>query len=177
MTLPEQTPVENKPGEQTGETPPGQRPDDQVTDPEAGAGGSSGAPEDELPDWARKELAKVRGEAAGYRTRLRDAETRLDGAKSAEEFEAALTEVKQQNAELERSLVVASVARRFDLPEELAGRLRGTTPEELEADAKSLQSLLAPKAPSALGGGLDPSEGDDDGEMDPRKLARRTRRF
>ncbi|MFI2673895.1 hypothetical protein ACH5AU_30805 [Streptomyces albidoflavus] len=176
MTLPEQTPVENEPGEQTGETPSGQKADVEAVTPESGAGGAPGAPEEGLPDWARKELAKVRGEAAGYRTRLRDAETRLEGAKSTEEFEAALTEVKQQNAELERSLVVASVARRFDLPEELAGRLRGTTPEELEADAKSLQSLLTPKAPAALGGGLDPSEGDD-GEMDPRKLARRTRRF
>ncbi|WP_309242580.1 hypothetical protein [Streptomyces sp. KAI-26] len=177
MTLPEQTPVENKPGEQTGETPPGHKPDEQTPSPEAGAGGTSGTPEDELPDWARKELAKARGEAAGYRTRLRDAETKLSGAKSPEEFEAALTEVKQKNAELERSVLIGTVARKFDLPEELAGRLHGTTPEELEADAKSLQSLLAPKAPSALGGGLDPSAGDDDGEMDPRKLARRTRRF
>ncbi|MFE0104141.1 hypothetical protein [Streptomyces sp. NPDC059009] len=177
MTLPEEITAENKPGEQSGETPTGQKPDEQTPTPDAGAGGSSGTPEDELPDWARKELAKVRGEAAGYRTRLRDAETKLSEAKSPEEFEAALTEVKAKNAELEHSLVVASVARRFDLPEELAGRLRGTTPEELEADAKSLQSLLAPKAPPALGGGLDPSEGDDDGEMDPRKLARRTRRF
>ncbi|MER8116280.1 hypothetical protein [Streptomyces sp. NPDC094031] len=176
MTLPEQTPIENEPGQQTGQTPPGQKPDEQAPTSGAGAGGTSGTPEDELPDWARKELAKVRGEAAGYRTRLRDAETKLSEAKSAEEFEAAVTEVKQQNAALERSLVIASVARRFDLPEELAGRLRGTTPEELEADAKSLQSLLAPKVPTALGGGLDPSEGDD-GEMDPRALARRSRRY
>ncbi|MFF7254797.1 hypothetical protein [Streptomyces microflavus] len=177
MTLPEEIPAENQPGEQSGEHAPGQKPDEQKPYDGQGAGGSPGTQEDELPDWARKELAKVRGEAAGYRTRLRDAETKLSGAKSPEEFEAALTEVKQKNAELERSLVVSSVARRFDLPEELAERLRGATPEELEADAKSLQSLLAPKAPPALGGGLDPSEGDDDGEMDPRKLARRTRRF
>ncbi|MCX5114946.1 hypothetical protein OOK13_42210 [Streptomyces sp. NBC_00378] len=36
---------------------------------------------------------KARGEAAGYRTRLRDAETRLDGAKSAEESEDSTHEL------------------------------------------------------------------------------------
>ncbi|MEU7030055.1 hypothetical protein AB0A60_25660 [Streptomyces sp. NPDC046275] len=166
---------EEKPDEKpTGETPPDQKPDDeQKPDDKAGAG----AAEDELPDWARKELAKVRGEAAGYRTRLRDAETKLGEAKSPEEFEAALAEVKQKNAELEHSLVAASVARKYDLPEALAGRLRGATPEELEADAKALQAFVTPAAPPSLGGGLTPSDDEDDGEMDPRKLARRTRRF
>ncbi|MFF9644736.1 hypothetical protein [Kitasatospora aureofaciens] len=134
------------------------------------------SPEDELPDWARKELSKTRAEAASYRTRLRDAETRLTDAKSPEEFEAALAEVKAKNAELEHSLVVAQVARRFELPEALAARLRGATAEELEADAKALQSFLAPPAPESLGGGLNPSD-EDDGEMDPRKLARRSRRI
>ncbi|MFG2850864.1 hypothetical protein ACGFZ9_09360 [Streptomyces mirabilis] len=164
---------DEKPNEETPseETPPGQKPDDA-----SGAGGQSNSPDDELPDWARKELAKVRNEAAGYRTRLRDAETKLSEAKSPEEFEAALAEVKTKNAELERSVLVTTVARKFDLPEELAGRLRGATPEELEADAKALQVLLTPAAPPSLGGGLDPSD-EDDGDMDPRKLARRTRRF
>jgi hypothetical protein len=172
--VPEEKPDENPP---TGETPPGQKPDEeQKPDDKAGAGGQS-SPEEELPDWARKELAKVRGEAAGYRTRLRDAETKLSEAKTPEEVEAALADVKTKNAELERSLVVASVARKYDLPEELAGRLRGATPEELEADAKALQALVTPAAPPALGGGLTPSDDEDDGEMDPRKLARRSRRF
>ncbi|MFI0985031.1 hypothetical protein [Streptomyces exfoliatus] len=163
---------EEKPDEKPGETPSDQKPDgEQKPDEKAG-----GTPEEELPDWARKELAKVRGEAASYRTRLRDAETKLDQAKTPEEFESALAEVKAKNAELEQSLVVASVARKYDLPEALAGRLRGSTPEELAADAKALQALIAPAAPPNLGGGLTPSD-EDDGEMDPRKLARRSRRF
>ncbi|MFE5971397.1 hypothetical protein ACFQ64_04450 [Streptomyces sp. NPDC056460] len=171
--MPEEKPDETPP---TGETQPGQKPDEeQKPDDKAGAGGQP-SPEHDLPDWARKELAKIRGEAAGYRTRLRDAETKLSGAKTSEEFEAALADVKAKNAELEHSLVVATVARKFDLPEALAGRLRGATPEELEADAKALQALLAPEIPPSLGGGLNPSD-EDDGEMDPRKLARRTRRF
>lgn len=173
--MPEEKPDEKPNEEKPGETPPEQKPDgEQKPDDKAGAGGTS---EDELPDWARKELAKVRSEAAGYRTRLRDAETKLSEAKTPEEFDAALAEVKQKNAELEHSLVVASVARKYDLPEELAGRLRGSTPEELEADAKALQALITPAAPPALGGGLTPSDNEDDGEMDPRKLARRSRRF
>ncbi|MGW1258461.1 hypothetical protein ACWD5Q_25590 [Streptomyces sp. NPDC002513] len=136
----------------------------------------AGASESDLPEWARKELTKVRGEAASYRTRLRDAESKLSEAKLPEEFEAALAEVKTKNAELERSVLVGSVARKFDLPDDLASRLRGETPEELESDAKALQTLLAPKVPESLGGGLTPAD-DDDGEMDPRVLARRSRRF
>ncbi|CAL9327215.1 hypothetical protein [Streptomyces sp. SudanB182_2057] len=85
--------------------------------------------------------------------------------------------MKAKNAELEHSLLVSSVARKYDLPEELAGRLRGSTPEELESDARALQALVLPAAPAALGGGLTPSADEDDGEMDPRRLARRTRRF
>ncbi|MGW1836962.1 hypothetical protein [Streptomyces sp. NPDC002067] len=155
--------------EQTGES---ERPEDESPPPEPQAE----APEDALPEWARKELTKVRGEAASYRTRLRDAEERLSEAKSPEEFEAALAEVKTKNAELERTVLVGSVARRFELPDEFASRLRGDTAEELEADAKTLRSLLAPAAPAALAGGLNPSD-EDDGEMDPRALARRSRRF
>jgi len=135
-----------------------------------------GTAEDELPEWARKELSKVRAEAANYRTRLRDAEAKLTDAKSPEEFEAALTEVKAQNAALERSILLANVARKFELPDALAARLTGDTVDELEADAKGLQALLGPKAPESLSGGLDPSDSDD-GELDPRKLARRTRRL
>ncbi|MEU2854148.1 hypothetical protein [Streptomyces syringium] len=84
--------------------------------------------------------------------------------------------MKAENAELERAVLVGSVARRFDLPDELSSRLRGATAEELEADAKALQTLLIPKTPESLGGGLNPSD-QDDGEMDPRVLARRSRRF
>ncbi|GAB2329237.1 hypothetical protein [Streptomyces variabilis] len=134
-----------------------------------------GPSEDELPEWARKELTKVRGEAASYRTRLRAAETKLGEAKSPEAFESALADVRAKNAELERSLLVAKVASKYELPEILAEALKGETADDLEAHAKALQAFLAPKAPPSLAGGLDPNDGDD-GELDPRKLARLTRR-
>ncbi|MYT31741.1 MULTISPECIES: hypothetical protein [unclassified Streptomyces] len=155
--------------EQTNEN---EQPQDESRSSEPQAGASEG----DLPEWARKELTKVRGEAASYRTRLRDAEAKLSEAKSPEEFEAALNELQAKNAELEHSLTASSVARKHNLPDELAARLRGSTVEELEADARALAVLLAPKTPESLGGGLSPSD-DDDGEMDPRKLARRFRRF
>ncbi|MGC4928072.1 hypothetical protein [Streptomyces sp. DT117] len=132
-------------------------------------------PEDELPDWARKELTKVRTEAASYRTRLRDAEAQLSEAKTPEEVEAALAEVKAENTKLERSLLTAKVAAKYELPELLTDALKGDTAEDLEAHAKALQGLLASSPPESLGGGLDPTDGDD-GELDPRKLARLVRR-
>ncbi|WP_236246474.1 hypothetical protein [Streptomyces sp. CC210A] len=165
MTQQTPTPEDDsaKPGE--GEQPQGE--------PQSAA--PQGPSEDELPEWARKELTKVRGEAASYRTRLRDAETRLGQAKTPEEVEAALAEVRAKNTELERELRVSAVARKHGLPDELTNRLRGESVDELEADAKALSALLRLAPPENLSGGLDPNDGDD-GELDPRKLARLTTR-
>ncbi|UZJ23709.1 hypothetical protein RHODO2019_10865 [Rhodococcus antarcticus] len=129
-------------------------------------------PEDELPDWAKSELTKVRGEAANYRTRLREVEKKLTEAKTPEEHAAALQEFQDKNATLERSLIVNSVARKHDLPDALAARLNGSTEAELEADAKELAKLLAPTAPADLRGGLDPDDEDTD-SSDPRAMAKR----
>lgn len=134
------------------------------------------APEDELPEWARKELTSVRGEAANYRTKLREAEAKLSEAKTPEDFEAAVSELRETNAKLEREILVTKAATKHNLPEALAARLTGNTPEEIEADAKALAELVSvPRVPDSLEGGLDPNS-DDDGEMDPRKLAARFRR-
>jgi hypothetical protein len=137
--------------------------------------GAATKPEDELPEWARKELTKVRGEAANYRTKLREAETSLQNAKTPEEFEAARSELSSRIAELEHQVVVTAVARKYELPDELVPLLKGDSEEALEAVAKTLSRYALTPAPESLGGGLTPSDDDDD-EMDPRKLARRTRR-
>ncbi len=124
-------------------------------------------------EQALTELTRVRGEAANYRTRLRQVEKQLGEAKTPEEFEAALAEARAKNAELEQSIARSDVARRFGLPDELAARLRGTTAQELEADAKALQKFaVASSAPATLSGGLDPGD-DSDTETDPRALARK----
>jgi len=135
------------------------------------------SPEDELPEWAKTERTQLRAEAANYRTRLREAETKLGEAKTPEEYEAAVTDLREQNAKLEKSILVNKVAGKHKLNAVLSDRLRGDTEEELEADAILLASTAAFVAPvpEALEGGLNPSE-DPDGDMDPRELATRFRK-
>lgn len=134
---------------------------------------ADGQSDDALPDWARKRLTRANAEAANYRTRLREAETRLEGAKTAEEYEQAVADIKTRNGELEQQLARERVARKYNLPDDLAGRLQGATAEELEADAKALQKYAAPAEPVVLSGGLDPADGADG--FDPVKEARRAR--
>lgn len=133
-------------------------------------------PEDELPEWARKELSKTRNEAAGYRTRLREAEDKLKEAKTPEEFEAAISEFRTKNAELERNLVVTKVAAKYELPAELAARLQGEDEAAIEADAKALAALVVtPQVdPENLRGGLNPS--DEEEAFDPVKAAHAAKR-
>lgn len=133
---------------------------------------------DELDlDGAKAALAKVRKSEAAMRVRLREAEAKLADAKTPEEVEALRQELSETNAAEARALVVENVALKFGLPDDLAARLKGSTREELEADAKE----LAKYAPSPeggndpdLGGGLDPST-DPDGGYDPQKRARELR--
>jgi len=128
-----------------------------------------------LPEWARKRLTKANTEAARYRTSLRETEAKLAGAKTPEELDAAVAQVKDANAKLEQELLVERTARKFGLPDDLAARLRGTTEEELAADAKLLQKYAAPEmqSPESLSGGLDPNE---DEAFDPVKAAQAARR-
>lgn len=131
-------------------------------------------PEDELPEWAKKELTKVRGEAANYRVKLREAQEALANAKTPEEFEAATAELTSQVATLERSLLIGSVATTFKLPPELAAVLKGDTEDELTAHAKELAKFVPVEEDEDvdLSGGLTPDERDDDPD-DPAELARK----
>ncbi|MFI5840553.1 hypothetical protein ACIA8K_12675 [Catenuloplanes sp. NPDC051500] len=123
---------------------------------------------------ARAALSKVRAEAGKYRTRLREAEAKLAAAKSPEDFEAAVNELRQTNSKLERDLLVEKVARTAQLPDELAELLQGSTEPELKAHAAKLQKFVTPaKEPvGELSGGLDPNE---DEAFDPVKAARAAR--
>lgn len=170
--MPEQNDDTQNPEGQTpeGQTPEGDKPEGQTPEGDKPA-------EDELPEWARKELTKARGDAASYRTRLREAEAKLAEAKTPEDIEAAVADLKAANADLERQIVVRDVAAKHNLPPALAKRLTGSTPEELEADAKELAKLVAPAptTPSSPAGGLNPGD-NDDSPSDPRTLARVARR-
>lgn len=91
-------------------------------------------------DEVRDALAAERRRCAETRIALRQMERRVT------EHEAALAvareEVEREHAERMRELLAENVARRADLPESFAKRLRGSTREELEADAVTVRAML-----------------------------------
>ncbi|MFD7259326.1 hypothetical protein [Streptomyces sp. NPDC059874] len=166
--MPEQETTETT-TEETVETPPeGETPAGNETT------STEEQPEEVPAAVLRKELTDVRAEAANYRVKLREVEAKFANAKTPEEFEAAVSELKAQNEALERQILLNNVAAKYELPAALAKRLTGITPEELEADAKELQKLVAPATPESLGGGLDPEVDSDD--LDPVKAVQAARR-
>ena len=103
------------------------------------------------PDAARKEIEKLRREAAGYRTKLRDAEPRLteyqkylDSQKTEQQklneakaaAETRLAEVMSQNARL-------MAAATHNIPADLIYLLGNGTDEEINARAERLAEKLA----------------------------------
>jgi hypothetical protein len=122
------------------------------------------------PEWYEKELSRTRNEAAGYRTKLRDTEAQLSGAKSQADVDAAVAELKANNAKLERDLLVATVGE--GLPKELRELLKGDTEAELRAHAEVLKKFAPAtedQGPASLQGGLNPSKDSD--AFDPEKFA------
>lgn len=75
-----------------------------------------------LPDWAQQQLTELR--------------TQADTAQA----------LGQRAAIAEGQLTRLTVARAIGLPDQLADRLRGSTEEELTADARRLAELLPPPA-------------------------------
>lgn len=144
----------------------------------AESGTDTANPADALPDWAKKELTEARGDAAKYRTQLREVEAKLASAKSQEDIDAAVAELKATNATLARELLLAKVSK--GLPEELVPLLKGDTEEELAASAELLRKHLGgtkaeeveedtKPAPTQLRGGKNPAE--DPASIDPVAIA------
>ncbi|ATI18873.1 scaffolding protein [Streptomyces phage Janus] len=159
--------------EETVETPQeGTTPDEGATTEESTE--EKPAEETVPPEVLRKKLTDANAEAANYRTKLRETEAKLSSAKTLEEFEAATSELRGQIEALERQILLNDVAAKYELPPALAKRLTGTTAEELDADAKELQKLVAPSQPESLSGGLDPE--DDEEDFDPVKAVANFRR-
>lgn len=168
------------------------------TDPPAPENGSVG----DLPEWARKELDKVRREAAAYRVKARELEPLAARARELED--AGKTELERltgdRDSHKSRADAAESLALRLQValdaaPEHatmtqiraVAKRLTGATAEDLEADAAELFGLLAPEPPGGVPpvpgrptermtprGGSDPDEPLED--TDPEKLAARVPR-
>lgn len=102
------------------------------------------------PDTARSEIERLRREAASYRTEVRKLEPLALAAREAEEankteLERAtgkLAEVESTAAEARLRADRYEVAMANGLTLDQAGRLRGTTKEELEADVEQLRKDL-----------------------------------
>jgi hypothetical protein len=98
----------------------------------------------DLPKWAQDELSRARGEAASYRTQLRDAESARDSFKTQYEEETAKVQgisterddAKLFGLKLDAALDVGVPG---DSLKVFADRLRGSTLDELKADAKTLK--------------------------------------
>lgn len=133
-----------------------------------GSGTSAAEPKTvaELPQWAQELISKTRQEAADYRTRLREAKDEVRGEIKVE-FEQQLNELNGKLAEKDQLLAdtqLNSTKLEVALDAGLAGqqalafakRLRGTTKEELEADAKEALAIFGTPGTSRA---TDPSQG------------------
>ncbi|GJF06594.1 hypothetical protein [Pseudonocardia sp. D17] len=100
---------------------------------------------------AMEKIRKTNSENAGLRKRLKELEQYEAAARAAEDakkseaqrFAEQLADANRRAEEAELGRLRERVARRAQLPDELADRLRGNTEEELTADAKALAALTA----------------------------------
>lgn len=123
-------------GTQEGQEP--QEPSSTITDPWAN------------PELARSEIEKLRRENASWRTQVRDLKPLADKAKELDEatkseVQKALDRATQAEQTAQAALLDAARMRAatiHGLTEAQARRLVGSTPEELEADAKEFAKEL-----------------------------------
>lgn len=120
---------------------------------------------DSLPSWAQKELRETRSEAARYRAANRELKEKLEGAKSLEDFEAAVSEAKQRGEELERELAFErvrwGVREEFpQIPSDVFAMVTGKDEAELREKAERIAAHFNGGTPGtpvrARGGGLEP---------------------
>jgi hypothetical protein len=126
------------------------------------------------------EAAAKRVENRSLRENLETLQSQLSEAKTPEEFQAAVDEYKQKLDETQVEVMRERVARKFGLPDPLAERLRGSTEEELTADAESLRGLIGAPTPPATpknppSGGLTPGNKAEDPAARAERI--RKRRF
>lgn len=134
-------------------------------------------------------VSRLRAEAAKYRTAARDAQAKAkkfdeieasnktEIQKSQEAAEAARNELEKVRSDLLRS----QIANAKKLPSALAERLRGSTAEEMEADADALLAELEKRyvnrggaAPEVTGAGVT-GKAPDYASMSPKELVKMVR--
>lgn len=109
-----------------------------------------------------EENAALKARLAEFeRAQMTEQEKTAADLKTAQDRVAAL---EAQIAEQQRQVAVAEALKTAGLPADLAGRLQGSTPEELATDAKALAAALGEPP-------VDPSQGQHaGGKMAPRSL-------
>jgi chromosome segregation ATPase len=120
-------------------------------------------PKDDLGDAGKKALDAERKARRDAEAALRDAKQEVEKLKAdsdttKSEMDKVLTKLdglEKRAADAERKALVAEVSQAKKLPAAIAGRLTGSTKDELEADADELIE--------ALGLGKDDKPKDDDG--------------
>ena len=164
--------------------PPAAAPEAPTTGPPAGE-----PPADKQETFTAEYVAKLRAEAAKHRTDARSAQAKakkFDEAEAAQksDLEKAQEEAAQSKAQLETvqtELLRARIASEKKLPAALAQRLRGSSQEEMEADAEALMADLGkqfvPKsAPGSAATGAGVAGGATDYEaMSPKELVKLVR--
>lgn len=127
-------------------TPEGQEPTgtESVTPVTPPADGTKTDPWEGIPDqfaWAKSAVESANREAAARRVALREAEEKLSKAKTPEEFEAAVNEIKTSEQKLTTELERERAARKHKLDDDVLEFLTGTTAEQIEAQAAKLAGL------------------------------------
>lgn len=158
-----------------GETPPESGTEGTETGTTEGQEPEAGDDEDkDLDDKVKAKLSKLRGEAAGWRTQVRELQAKLDAAVKPEDVDKIRTELSEEIAKRDRALVIE----RHKLPKELAALLptSGKTTEELDEIAKGLTKFAAPAADDDedLAGGLSGKQ-NKGGASSPTERARQIR--
>ena len=114
-----------------------------AAEPAEPAAGSTD-PWDGIPEqwaWAKNAVESANREAASRRVALRDLEERVKDAKTPEEFNTALADVKAKEVELTNALARERAARKHKLSDDLLEFLTASTEEGIEAQAEKLAAL------------------------------------
>jgi Skp family chaperone for outer membrane proteins len=120
---------------------PGQEPTATTTIEAAPVAGSRSL--DSFPEEAQDYIRRLRQEAAQYRNELKDVRGNLkkfedEGKTEAQKLADAAAAAERQATESTAKLLRYEVAAEKGLPLRLAGRLQGSTKQELEVDAENL---------------------------------------
>jgi len=125
-----------------------------TTEPNAGSSRSI----DSFPEEAQDYIRRLRNEAAGHRNELKDVRAKLQQFEDQNKTEQQKLAERATGAESRLAAAEAralryEVAAEMGLPLSLAGRLQGTSKEELAADVTALKKELGLEGADAGGAG------------------------